>query len=418
MLRALRSLLAYLDGKGFFDLLVAKGLIHFLGFGTVLLVAKFVTPTELGEIKILQSYFSIFVIIASFGFDTAVLKVCSERSSMAEKDAVLRLSLKRALVTSFLTYGLLVVLALAGVITSTPYMAKWLVIYSVSIPIMVVTQLLLVFLQAQKRIKLMARMQAVIKIQCAIAIAVSTWKWGFDGFIFATVAAFAIGLVPLVWQVRLRPASIPQENVTKRLSGYAVFSMLANLANQIGQRGDILILDRFIVDREVIGYYSLATIFVVAATQVNGAVQQIVIPYFSENAGNKTWVVARLRENVLRMIGLSVCVAAVVYGCGWVVVHVFFAPQYREMLTYLPVLLLRYLVWSCYSLIGACLVGLGHMRFNFGVVAVATPAAMVLFYLGQRYFGVMGVAWSTVLAASMTAILSFLSFKAVLRRHY
>lgn len=416
MLKIIHASSAYLNKKGFFDLLIAKFLIQFLGFGTILLVAKFLTPTELGEIKIIQSYTGIFIILAGFGFNTAVLKICSERSTLEEKEGVLKLSLKRSLITSLLTCLLLTVLAYTGIITSSLHIARWLVIYAVAIPFIIITDLFMVFLQAQKKIKFMARIQAVIKAQSTVLIIFSTWKWGFSGFIYSTIAAFAIGLFPLVWQVGLDFTKAPLKETPRHFANYATFSMLGNLISQIGVYGDIFILDYFLLKRETIGFYSLATIFLMAAMQVTGVVQQITTPYFSENMTDKRWVIHQLTKNVLRMIGLSILVSFTIYIAAWTIITNFFAPEYGVTLRYLLILLFKYIIYSSYALVGAALVGLGFMKFNFMVAAISTPISLLLCYLGLKYYGILGMAWSTVLASLFTAILSFTSFMIMLRR--
>lgn len=74
ILQLLRDIL----NKGFFHLLSANFIIGFLGFGSQLLVAKFLTPVELGQIRTMQSFIGVATILAGFGFNTAVLKLCSE----------------------------------------------------------------------------------------------------------------------------------------------------------------------------------------------------------------------------------------------------------------------------------------------------------------------------------------------------
>ena len=68
-----------INKKGFFHLLSAKFLLRFFGFGSQLLVIKFLSATEMGQIKTMQSFISVATLLAGFGFNTAVLKICSEK---------------------------------------------------------------------------------------------------------------------------------------------------------------------------------------------------------------------------------------------------------------------------------------------------------------------------------------------------
>ncbi|OQD33325.1 lipopolysaccharide biosynthesis protein [Bacillus toyonensis] len=71
--------------KGFFSLLLTKFLVQFVGFGSVILVAKFISPESMAQIKSLQTYLILAVLIGTFGLDTAILKYCSEPREEGEK---------------------------------------------------------------------------------------------------------------------------------------------------------------------------------------------------------------------------------------------------------------------------------------------------------------------------------------------
>ncbi|MEB9734835.1 sugar isomerase, partial [Bacillus cereus] len=49
--------------KGFFSLLLTKFLVQFVGFGSVILVAKFISPESMAQIKSLQTYLILAVLI-------------------------------------------------------------------------------------------------------------------------------------------------------------------------------------------------------------------------------------------------------------------------------------------------------------------------------------------------------------------
>jgi O-antigen/teichoic acid export membrane protein len=83
-------LLRNVASKGLFHLVSANILIGFFGFGSQLLVAKLLSPTELGQIRTIQSYIGVASIIAGFGFNGAVLKLCSEKRGLDEKITILR----------------------------------------------------------------------------------------------------------------------------------------------------------------------------------------------------------------------------------------------------------------------------------------------------------------------------------------
>ncbi len=412
------STLQYLRNKGFFDLLSVNFLTQFLGFGSILLVAKFVTPVELGNIKILQSYTAIFAILAGFGFNAAVLKVCAEDRPDQERAGILRMALKRAGITTAVTLLLVTVLALAGVISPSRDLSLWLIVYACTIPLQVLTSIFLVFLQAQKKIKEMARSQAVIKVQSVILIIISAWLWGFKGFILATIAAYALGLWPFLRQIGLKFLRTPLEQIPAHFMQYAFFSVLANGISQLGQSGDILILDHFTVNRAEIGYYALSIIFVAAASQVTGTVQSITLPYFSARVHDETWFRRQLFLNQTRMALLSIVVAVGVYILAWILVPLVYGPDYSPTLIYLAILLISYVIDASISLVGIAIFSLGFVKYNSLSVIITTPINLIVTFIFLSKFGVVGVAWAQVVLSLVSFCIFIILISIVLRKVY
>ncbi len=412
------SVFSYLKGKGFFDLLSVNFLTQFLGFGSVLLVAKFLTPVELGEVKILQSYTAIFVIMAGFGFNSAVLKVCAESRPDREKAGILRLAVSRAGIATVLTLILVVVLALTGVITPSSHLSLWLIVYACSIPLQVLTGIFIVFLQAQKKIKEMARSQAIVKVQSVLLIVISAWLWGFKGFIFATIAAYGLGLWPFLRQIGLKFLTTSMEQRPAHFMQYALYSVLANGISQLGQYGDVFILDHFAANREAIGYYSLALIFMTAASQVTGTVQSITTPYFTEHAQDEAWVRRQLLLNQGRMLLLSIGIAITLYILAGILVPVVYGPDYASTLSYLAILLIKYVIWSSCAVTGVAIFSLGFVKYNSLLVMISTPISLLTTFLFLTRFGIVGVAWAQVVSAMVTLCLSLFFISVVLRKAY
>ena len=89
---------------------------------------------------------------------------------------------------------------------------------------------------------------------------------GIPGSILSSIFAHLLGIWPFLRYVGLRfirSSSIP---VPPLMMNYAIFSFLSQILSQITQNGDILILDHFSNQRNEIGFYSLALLFVLAAT--------------------------------------------------------------------------------------------------------------------------------------------------------
>jgi len=382
--------------KGFFHLLATRFLSQFLGFGTVLIIAKFLSPIELGEVKILQSYTRLVFILAGIGMSTGILKICAENRPLREREGILRHVLVRSSITAFITLFVFQAVTLTGIVTSSSRLSHWLIVYALVIPLLVYTETLTSFLVALKKIKEMARAQAIIKIQFVIVRVLATWKWGFSGFVYATIAAYIIGLLPFFKHVGLNFFSVRDVPMPEEFMRISLLSMLVNVINTLGQYGDIFILDHFTSDRKAIGCYSLATFFILGAMQVTNTATSIATPYFSERAHDRVWSKGALIRTQLHMSALSAVVAVAVYGIASFLVSVFYGTDYKPALFYLAILLIRYFLWSSCAIIGVSLFGQGLVHYNFIISIIFVPAGLIFSYFMLKYFGIAGVAWAQV----------------------
>lgn len=406
------------QGKGFFSLLSVNLLTQCLGFGTALLVARFLSPTDLGNVRILQSYTVLLVVLGGLGYNTAVLKFCAERIGDEQKHGLLGFAIRRSLASAGVVFGLVVALACGGWITASEKLGMWLAIYATIIPFAVITQLLMSFLQSQKQIARMARIQAIIKLQFFMLIVVSTWLWGFHGLVLATIAAYIAGLVPLLRVVEWRTVTLKATVAPRNFNRMAWVSMVGNGVSSLKAAGLFFILDHCFGNREAIGYFALATIFALGAAQVTSTVQTISTPYFSERSADGNWFSQSLVRNQLRMAALSLCVAIAVYLVAWPLVLVVYGDAYRVSLTFLGILLLKYVVWSSYALIGAGLVGLGRVGTNLLVAALSTTVGLGMTYFLLNRFGLIGAAWAQVIAELVALILMLYFSRLVLHRTF
>lgn len=410
------SILSFLNEKGFFHLLTVNLFSQALSFITLMLVAKFLSAAEYGDLKVLQTYVNIFVVVATFGFNSSALKLCSENRSEEERTAIFQNALKRVAITTTLTLLGAVLLSSFGWITSSAFLSKWLIVYLAIVPIDVFTGLLTVYLQAQKRFRKMAQAQAIFRIQSIPLILLGTWRWGFAGFIIASILSHAIGLWPFLRYSGLEIYKKFTIAIPSELMSYATFSFLAQILSQIVTNGDILILDHFSTDRENIGFYSLALLFILAGTLVTQTVRSITTPYFSEHSNDLHWVRTQLRKNQLRMIFFSIAIALGTYLGSRVVIPLFYGPTYRQAIIYLGILLVGFTIQGAYAILSSAITGLGKMNYTFIIAALSAPVELGLTFISLKHYGFIGVAWSQVITALFALILHIIFIQTALRK--
>ncbi len=418
-LKRASNLLRDVAGKGFFHLLSANFVINLLAFGSQILVVKFLTPAEMGDIKTMQSFVGIAVIIAGFGFNTAVLKICSENRPTEERAAVLKGSFRFVLLPIVLILGVIAVIASLGWFSPESRVNAWITVFMLSIPATVVTSLIMMYLQALKRIKLMARLQTVIRLAGVVAIVACAYLYGFAGFVIATVAVAFAALIPLLFLVRddLRIAE-RSSDLIKRTWYFARWSFAANLVGTINGYVDILLLNYLIADRVAFGYYSIATIFILGLNQITVTIQSIATPYFSEKAGEESEFRRVLRKYQKLMVLLASAAALAAFVIVPEFIRYFYGESYADAGFYFRLLTLKYLVWSSYALVGVALLGMGKIRYSFYSAGAGLLVSSVLSYLLIIHYGLTGAAVAQVFAAVVIAALVFTLMKRALREEF
>lgn len=393
-----------LYSKGLFHLFTARFLTQFLGFGSVILVAKFLTPEELGGIKLIQSYTAIFIVLAGFGLSSGLLKVCSENLEEDKKQTILEVALGKSIY--FIAAAMLLLLGLAyfGLMTNSRQISLWLIAYAIIIPFSVMTDMLMIYLQASKKIKEMSQAQAQIKVVSFVLVVAATYYYGFIGFILSSIAGFILGFMSVLKYIRFkfRTGKLPQQFLHA-----STFGFMSNIVSIVAMYVDVIIMDHVATSRESIGYYSLATYFLMAAMQVTSVVQQFTTPYMCEKTDNRAWVKKQFYKVQLGMSGISLLVAAALYLGAYIIIHFMYGQQYAASLDFLQILMLKYVIYSSFAITGVVMFALGNFKYNFISSLSACVMNIVLSYVLMLNYGINGIAWGQVAAACVAFCISF-----------
>lgn len=384
--------------KGFFHLLGSNFLISFLGFGVILLLAKILTPKEIGDIKLIQSYAAFFIMFASFGYNISTLKLCSERRSKIEKLKIFALSTKRIIYFSLLSMVILISLSYLGLLSSDKFVSNWLIIYALVIPFAALGYNFVSYFQAIKEIKKMAKLQVIVRLQFIFIIIISTYFFGFDGLVYSTILSYIIGTLVYLKSTGLKFVKFFYvKNKFNKFNHYAIFAILGSLITLVGQYSDMYLIDYLETDRELIGFYSLATVFFMGATVVIGTIQSIVTPYFSENENDRVWQKRNWIKYQLLAIATSLITAIGMYILIIILVNFYFGLDYLQTKHFVFLLMIKFVVWSTYAISGAALAGLGKMKQGFYLVCFSVPFSIFLGYTFYPKYGIDGIIFSQIL---------------------
>jgi len=415
-----KVLLEDVKRKGFFHLLLANFLINFIGFGSQLFVAKFLSAIDLGRIKTMQSFISLAVILAGFGFNTAVLKLCSENKSISYKKEIFKVNFKLSIVSIVFVLIIMCGVGLGGFFSPDQDINRWMLLFMFSIPASVFTSLLICYLQALKKIQLMAYAQVGARILSILSLIVSTYFWKLPGFLLSSVLVGPITLIPLfrLAAIDWKYPAINSRDIFKQSFDCGKWSVASNGMNALSITLDIVLLNFLVKDRVMLGDYGFATIFILAMNQITGTVQAIAAPFFSEKSGNEMEFLRVLRKYQRLLVAVTAIVALLAIVFVPAFIRFAYWDKFKMTGIIFKILVARYFFWSCSSLFGVALIGLGKVKDNFIASSIYVPFAIALSVVFINRWGSIGAAYAQSTAGFFTMIIVYLNFKRAFSNHF
>ncbi len=396
--------------KGFFHLLTANILIQLVGFGSQLFVAGILAPDDIGRIKIIQTYLSIFSIIAGMGFSSSTLKLCSENRTEEEQSSLFRTALFFTLLSTVSLYTLIILLNLFNVF-SPDKLIKWLIPLGL-FPI-ISNSLFMVFIsyfQATLKIKLMSNLTITNKIISIAAIIILSYFAGIKGYYIAYNLSFIFMLFVCfrAFKSAFKKELFSTKNFSQFLIHwhYAKPSMIANLLSNLAAYIDILLLRYFITDMTQIGFYSFALTLIVVLQLFPSTVQQITIPYFSSLSNKKSDFISAFKQYNM----ILYAVVAITLIAAWlftpIIIHWIFSGKYDKSMPYFNILALGWSIRQLTQLQSGAIFGLGKIKYMVYTSAISLIFNLVVFSLALHCFGLMGAAYASILCSSVILLTS------------
>ena len=390
--------------RGLPHVMVANTAQQAAAFLGVLLIAKLLPPDEFALVRIALAYIAIATVLAAGGITTPILRYCADVAlSHLERRSLLAFGIRRVLVISVVVTLIALGLVLAwpmNALQSNIYAA-----YALQLPGLALASLLLVYLQAIQKFKVLAYYQVAIRVMTMALSVGATYFYGLTGFLVATLITAYMVCIPLLALSNPRfrapaPLSVPAD-----FSRLAYYSMFGTVVTALGQYADVIMLDLVGIEKEMIAVYSLATIFFFAALAVGGGVQSVATPMFTALINDPKLFKKQLLRWSLLLSAAAIPVAVALVLLAKAIETWFLGSNYAGLSGLLAILMLKFFLWSTFAVGGAALVGVGAIRQG---AWIATLTAILSVAIGLplcEQYGVYGAAWAQVLVGLVSAVL-------------
>lgn len=408
------TLLLSVKDKGFFHLFSANFFINFVGFGSQFMVAWLLTPIQLGEIKIMQTYIAIAALFTTFGFNTSTLKLCSENRQDGEKVFLFNKALKYVAVCLCVIFPLLILLIKFGFISNDLEIIKYFPYFSLSLIPLTFSGIFSNYLQSIKQFRLFSQIQMITKIISVIAVVLLTYFLGFNGYIIALILGYVLTVLYLIKSTNQINNVILVVPVVKPLSThlkYANISFITNLVTQVGMFSDVFLMNYFITDKTAVGYYSFALTILVVANIFTTTVQQISVPHLSEKASNKIEFekIAKKYGNINVLVSLVVAFGLVLFIPF--AIKLVFGGKYDQSVPFFLILTGAWLFQNIASFEGYTLWGAGKISYNLFTYVIILFLGFIISYFLMVKFGIVGLAYGKLVTSFISIFIVKIIFK-------
>ena len=394
----LLELFSKLRKKGFFHLIVSNYSVQFIVFGSHLLIAKIMTPSDVGIIKTIETFVNMAIVLGGGGVIFAILKVIPEHQDLNIRNLSLRFSLKYVAVFSLCVLVIFNLIAYLGLISQDEKLVFWFHQYSLIIIPSVIVMLLIRYYQAIDMFKKISSIIFYLKLVSAVFVLGFTYFFFIKGYVLAMIITTTAVMLMLLYDIRktIFGGTISEEynSIKGKIVSLSKTAFLAQIIDQFKLHSGFLIANYVIYDRIMFGHYAFALILIQGLNIILTSVQQFIIPKMSEVSNSLEYFFEKFRKIELRFIGISTIIFLGTELFLPLVVTLVFGSKYDEAIPLLRIMLLGWYIQSFYALKGVVFLSLGKMKFiSYASLTIFLVSVPIMYLLNSK-FGALGAAWA------------------------
>lgn len=398
-------------------MLSANVLIQIISFGAQLFVAGILTPEDVGRIKILQTFLAISTIVGGLGFTNSTLKLCSENRSDEETREIFNAGFFFTLFFTSIAYLLVLVISAMGWLGTDK-------VISALIPLalfpLISNSLFSVFVSfylAKKQVQLLSRLTVINKLLSVVGIVLLSYFLGIKGYYWA----FNIGILIILLVCIKKEFKILQNPFKLSLKShrrlfqthwfYAKPAFATNVFADLSAYVDILLINFLVSDMREIGYYGFALTLVLIVRLIPATVQQITLPYYSElSVDIPKFIQAHKKYSKLLILIIAATLTVVLIvaapGLQWL-----FSGKYEQSIQYFIPLSIGWSIRAYNQIQSSALFGLGKIDYTAYGQFFTFIFSITVLLLGWCWFGLLGIAYSSILCGIFRVFLHELLFR-------
>ncbi|MGG0744648.1 oligosaccharide flippase family protein [Priestia megaterium] len=390
------NLWKWMTRVGFLHLLSANILIQIAGFGGQLFLTRIITVEDIGVIRVLQSYYSILIIVATFGINMSIMKICSEDIDEFKKRQIFSLGFYSSIVINTIVLSVFVYVINLGFFTTDKKVLKYLFVYNLQIPFFVLTSIIFSYYHSQKQVKLVSNFQSLTKISAIVVSVLLAIKLGVEGYIYGLVVCNALAFLLLFFYIKKDLVFINRETIKKieirAIFSTGIYSFGTNILWQLLLYLNIIMASYMVNNKEAIAFYGMAHLIVTTMMMIPMTLNQIMIPYISREAKNYNKVFILLKSYQKKMVLLILPLCIISYFIFPLFLPYILGEKYEGAGIYFKILLFTLFFWSLFSPKMNTLLAVGRIKYNFYTYIFSIIIYIILNIALMTAYGMLGAA--------------------------
>lgn len=412
------SLWQWMTRVGFLHLLSANILIQIAGFGGQLFLTRIITVEDIAVIRVLQSYYSILIIAATFGINMSIIKICSEDIDELKKRQIFSLGFYSSIIINIIVLSIFIYVINLGFFTTDKKVLKYLFVYNLQIPFFVLTSIIFSYYHSQKQVKLVSNFQSLTKISAIVVSVLLAIKLGLEGYIYGLVVCNALAFFILFFYVKKDLVFITREIIKKieirAIFSTGIYSFGTNILWQLLLYLNIIMASYMVNNKEAIAFYGMAHLIVNTMMMIPMTLNQIMIPYISRESKDYNKVSTLLKSYQKKMVLLIFPVCIISYFILPLLLPYLLGEEYEGASVYFKILLFMLFFWSLFSPKMNTLLAVGRIIYNFYTYMFSIVIYIILNITLMPIYGMLGAAIAISLTFFFTLFVNhfyFLKYK-------
>jgi O-antigen/teichoic acid export membrane protein len=350
-----------------------------------LIAAQQLGPSDFGKVRILESFLSIALILASFGMPSAIVTYVAAASSAKRQHELLFTAVLLVCLAS---------VAVAAIVSLSPFFGlpqenklRNLPILVWILPAMTASRTVVNYFQGRGEIKRLSVLNLSTSVATAVIVAGSVHLWAFNGWLYGRMLAEALFAVGLVIYARRHFAVFFRSETVRTLATFGAFAMPAFMVDRLLTMGDTLYLSWFLqradASREI-GNYGVASLAYTAVLLVPGAINGAVWPQIASRAADPAGAYRFTLRVVRRSTVLVALLCVVLFVSFPKVVPLVLGSGYDQAGRIFQILIPTAVAYTFCTTMGTLILAAGKPRlsllgnapsalFHFGLCALLIP---------------------------------------------